>query len=274
MILPLALALASYHWMKAGRGSRHHRSFARILLDIGKPDIFKSLLLLLVATLIVVAIAFSLSRMGMVAALFGGIAFAVLARAARRRNLSSFKLLLASLVLSASIAVWIGAGSVVKHFAQLSHDGELTSHPTEGRLALWKDVATLIQAHPFTGVGLGCFEFAFTRFQSSELTLTIDHAHNDYLELASELGIPADALLLSLIFFVLFRSIAGALRAQSHRDRSIALGAVSGVLALLVHEAVDFNLYIPANALVFAVLLGISYSVATEQIQPSPNSGR
>jgi hypothetical protein len=44
-------------------------------------------------------------------------------------------------------------------------------------------------------------------------------------------------------------------------DKFFALGCVGGIVAILLHSLVDFNLYIPANALVFASLLGLTMSL-------------
>jgi hypothetical protein len=43
------------------------------------------------------------------------------------------------------------------------------------------------------------------------------------------------------------------------------LGSLGGTSALLFHSAADFNLYIPANALVFAVLLGMGYAMSLDE---------
>jgi len=269
MILPLSLALALYHWGRASHHSRQ-RSLRDFLDRLGHPEILKSLLLLLVAVLLFVAIVFSLSRMGLVSALFSLAVLAMLASVGRRFGRVNWKLLAACLAIGAAITVWIGAGPVVEHFARLSHDEPLAAESSGGRVAEWKSVAKLIRQHPWTGVGLGCFEFAFTRFQSAQLTLIADHAHNDYLELAAELGIPAAAVFFALVFFVVARAARATLRAQSNPTRSsfspsnleraLTIGAVAAASALLVHSTADFNLYIPANALVFAVLLGMAYS--------------
>jgi|HubBroStandDraft_1064217.scaffolds.fasta_scaffold10453_2 O-antigen ligase len=269
MILPLCLALALYHWRRASHHSRQ-RSFRDFLDRLGHPEILKSLVLLLVAVLLFVAIVFSLSRMGLVSALFSLAVLAALASVGRRFGRVNWKLLAACLAIGAAITVWIGAGPVVDHFARLSHDEPLAAETSEGRVAEWKSVAKLIRLHPWTGVGLGCFEFAFTRVQSTQLTLIADHAHNDYLELAAELGIPAAGVFFSLVFFVVVRAARAALRAQSsltrsnfspsNLERALTIGAVAAASALLVHSAADFNFYIPANALVFAVLLGMAYS--------------
>jgi O-Antigen ligase len=268
MILPLTLALAFYHWSKGAHQRQARRSWGDLVAQFGHPEVLKSIVLVLLAVLIFVAIAFSLSRMGLVCAIFSLLVLGALAYATRRATRVNWKFLLASLVLGGAAAAWIGVGPVVEHFERLSQDESFSAtNRTEGRLALWRDVIQLIGAHPVTRVGLGCFEFAFTRFQSSELTLIIDHAHNDYLELAAEIGIPAAAVVFSLIVMVLVRATRASLRIVSHRDRAVVVGSIAGACALLVHSTVDFNLYIPANALLFAVLLGVSYSVSAERLQ-------
>jgi O-Antigen ligase len=261
MILPLTFALAFYHWRKAARNPRRRRRFVDWISRIGHVDIATSVVLMIAAVLIVVAIAFSLSRMGIISALFSVLVLVAFMYAGRQATRLNWKLLFVCISFSAIVASWIGAGPVVEHFARLSHDEPLAGNHAEGRLALWRDVGRLIGSHPVTGVGLGCFEFAFTRFQTTELTLIIDHAHNDYLELAAELGIPAAAVFFGLIFAVLARSTRASLRSPSYRDRAIGFGAIAGASALLLHGVVDFNFYIPANGLVFTVLLGVSRSI-------------
>ena len=86
-----------------------------------------------------------------------------------------------------------------------------------------------------------------------------DHAHNDYAEFATELGLPAFALLgLGVVL-----SLGAALRAQRLRHdplmRGIGFGAGMGLVALLIHSTVDFNLQIPANAALFVVLMALGW---------------
>ena len=58
-------------------------------------------------------------------------------------------------------------------------------------------------------------------------------------------------------------SLGVALRAQRQRHdrlmKGVALGAGMGMLALLIHSAVDFNLQIPANAALFVVLMALAW---------------
>src|ERR1700719_128847 len=85
----------------------------------------------------------------------------------------------------------VGAGPALGRFGMISE--EYTS-VDESRWSLWKDTARLIGGHPLLGSGLGTFPVAFTRVQSTFLGKFVNHAHNDYLELATDLGIPAAVL--------------------------------------------------------------------------------
>ena len=42
--------------------------------------------------------------------------------------------------------------------------------------------------------------------------------------------------------------------------RGIAFGATMGIIAIMIHSWVDFNLQIPANALTFVVLLALGWA--------------
>lgn len=268
MILPLALGLAFYHWQSARRGSRR-RTWRSLLANLGNPDIVKSFLFLLAAMVLLLAIVFSFSRMGMISMLVSlGVMAAVVWIGKKRSPLPAALILL---LISGGIAaaVWVGVGPVVEHFEQLSQNEPLAGG--EGRVALWRDALALIRQHPWTGVGFGCFEHAFTRVQSVQLTYVADHAHNDYLEAAAELGIPCAAVLFALFFWLAARMLHASLRAHSSLTRSLALGSLGGASALLVHSLADFNLHIPANALVFAVILGLGYAMFLDAKESAPS---
>jgi hypothetical protein len=47
------------------------------------------------------------------------------------------------------------------------------------------------------------------------------------------------------------------LKSPSRLVRGITLGAMTGVTAILVHSISDFNLHIPANAILFTMLAAI-----------------
>jgi O-antigen ligase len=103
----------------------------------------------------------------------------------------------------------------------------------------------------------------FTQYQPPGLGRRFLNAHNDYLQFTAELGWFLPPLLL-FIGFTLYRNGFEKLRNPSRLVRGTTLGALAGITALLCHSLIDFNLHIPANALLFTVLAAIA-------LAPSPH---
>ena len=59
------------------------------------------------------------------------------------------------------------------------------------------------------------------------------------------------------MIIALYRKGFRKLKNPSRLVRGITLGAMSGITAILVHSISDFNLHIPANALLFTILAAI-----------------
>jgi O-antigen ligase len=95
------------------------------------------------------------------------------------------------------------------------------------------------------------------RFKTAAGDLRIEHAENDWLELAAEGGL-AGAVLVGILVVLTVGMASRGSHEESHRLAGGLLdGALAGVLALFVHSAFDFNLHIPSNALFFVLMLGI-----------------
>lgn len=95
-----------------------------------------------------------------------------------------------------------------------------------------------------------------------------DHAHNDYLETALELGWAGFVLLWVPILWVWSKMILAFLADWGRGQRGILFACVGSVLALLIHSAADFNLQIPANALIFSVVAGIARAASRRSASP------
>ena len=64
------------------------------------------------------------------------------------------------------------------------------AHPSLfGRLFMYKNEIPLILDHPILGTGPGTFIYAFTQYRPLGLNLLWNYAHNDYLQIASEIGL-------------------------------------------------------------------------------------
>jgi O-antigen ligase len=84
-------------------------------------------------------------------------------------------------------AVWLPPDALIRRLTNLSAPGAIS---TAMRLNIWADTFRLIEAYPVFGCGAGAYESAMHRYQTAAPLNTVDYAHNDYLQLLAELGIP------------------------------------------------------------------------------------
>jgi O-antigen ligase len=224
------------------------------------------ILWLAVAVVLMAAIVFSRSRMGLLAAfasLFVVFGFKML----HRKTLPAV-LALAFVALSLCLAGWIGLRPAVSRFQNLKQEFS----GDESRLSMWPGTLKMIAQHPLVGTGLGTFPVVYTEVQTTFLTQFVNHAHNDYLEITSDLGIPAALLLFASIFFVLLQAVRTFLHGEGKYTPAVSLACVGSIVAILLHSLTDFNLHIPANALLFAVILGLALA-STSKMAPAEAAG-
>ena len=120
------------------------------------------------------------------------------------------------------------------------------------------------QHYGFLGSGIGSFVHVLPQFQARATLIPpyVNHAHDDYLELWLEGGIPALALMLAFVVWWLWRSLRAwrMLPAMAAADAHAALpmlvrcAAAIGVLLLLLHASVDYALRTLALEATLAVL--------------------
>ena len=150
------------------------------------------------------------------------------------------------------VGTYFGMGRVVERIATTTAIAEDRSEVATWTANIWKD-------YPLFGSGLGSFPVVYPRYAGQKSWWTYTHAHNDYLEFGAEVG----AIGLSLLGLMVLMSFGAALRAQYlRRDplmRGLSFASMMGILALMIHSAVDFSLQIPANALTFMLFLAFAW---------------
>lgn len=121
---------------------------------------------------------------------------------------------------------------------------------------------------PLLGSGLGAFADAAAPFKAGHGDVRSERAEADLIEFAVEGGL---VLLAGLIFFARFAWKSAHHEMVHGRDRSgrwLRAGALASCLTMLFHSLFDFGFRIPANALAFAVLLGIA-TAGSARAKPS-----
>jgi O-antigen ligase len=209
------------------------------------------------ATLLLIGILSSLSRMGFVACLFSvlvmGLSFLVAgsSHALRRKALLG----LAFLILLAF--VFLPSDPLIARFADLSSAEEVSE---QNRLQVWKETLGLIRDFPWAGSGLGSYESVFLRHKQIGEMLRDNYAHNDYLQGLAELGLLGFSLVAAFLSLVLVKAASAIFAAATPSVRYLAVACLGSMAAILLHSLTDFNLYVQPNAMLLSWVSAIAVS--------------
>ena len=143
------------------------------------------------------------------------------------------------------------------------------------RLDLWHAAIEEWKSQPLVGTGSGTYLYYGRMFRTERMQQDPINAHNDYLHLLGEYGAVGGALFLFFLGTHLhggwrnFQRLGPKRVVVSHNllSTSLALnvGALGALAAYIVHSFVDFNLHIPANALLLAFVFGVLANVGIQR---------
>ncbi len=153
----------------------------------------------------------------------------------------------------------VGTERLAANFAQAEDTvtAEILNNERFSRRDIWAATIEMVKAHPILGSGLGAYQVAYTRYDPSAGTQRVEQSHNDYLQILADAGIVGLALAILFVVLLLRRGLR-AVQAQDRHRRAIALGALTGCFAIVIHSFVDFNLQITANAQLFLALAALA----------------
>ena len=231
------------------------------------------------ATLLLIGVVYSLSRMGFICALASLFIVGSMTVSLRGWRVDyedpsrkwRTRLLAGCIGITVLLAfVFLPTDPLVARFSDLARTDEISA---DTRVQIWRDTVGLIKAYPLSGCGLGAYESCFLRFKTAAPMNTVDYAHNDYLQVLAELGIFGFLAGLLFVIHLVRRTIRGALYARSIDERYLAIGCSAAMIAMLLHSLVDFNMYVPVNAMVFAWIAGVSGIFIYRRPSRSRNGG-
>jgi O-antigen ligase len=238
---------------------------ALVPLVLGKVRRERILLVVIFAIVPIVALILSASRGGIIsfAAQMVILFLLLLVRRVRGRHV----IVGGVVVLAAVMAVsWIGIHQVLERFTP--QNLEVTAGK---RSAMRRDTLRIFLAHPILGTGLGTLEMIYPPYDSMYDGRVVNHSHNDYLEALAETGVLGGLCCLWFLGVLLINALRGMADLGSSFASVLNLTGLIACCGILVHSLVDFNLHIPANALLFFVSAQMA-AVRLQATDPVPVS--
>ncbi len=150
-----------------------------------------------------------------------------------------------------SIIILVFAGGLVGFGVRYSSYFKKGATSVSARYDYWRAAAMITTQHPLLGTGPGTFSVPYGGMKSPESEMA-RLVHNDYLEQASDSGIPGFILYISFIIGT-FRYL---YRYRIHLHNPLAKAALLGLIAWSLQEFVEFGLFIPALSWTAFTLMG------------------
>lgn len=249
LFLEMSLLVALGLLFSRLRTSHVEETWRERLLALTDRRASMNLTLLLCIGILAIGLVLSYSRAGIILGLAASGCFCLMQF---WRGWSLKKTLLVSLLVVAVFipAYGVGYWTLTGRYAVLTEEFSAPG----GRWAVWRKTTEIVRDFPLVGTGAGTFQYTFPRYRDATTTAFYDYTHNDYLQVASESGVAGGLLLLLGVASLarIWRRSAG-----FASESTILLSACGfALLAVALHEVVDFGLQIPANLLALTVLAG------------------
>ncbi len=162
----------------------------------------------------------------------------------------------AVLVTALLMVSWLGVKEITQRFSTM----KAMEVASGKRASMRRDTWRIFLDHPWVGTGLGTLPIVFPPYESLYDGRVVNHSHNDYVEALSDTGIIGGMCCALFLGMLLFHSLG---QLPGNNPPFTAVLNLSGLVAcvgFLVHSFVDFNLHLPANALLFFLMATMATS--------------
>jgi len=219
-----------------------------------------------IAALMAASIFLSGSRGGMAAFIAQMVVLGVLMARKREGGWRQPLMLGSFLAVVIVFLVWMGGNALTQRL--ISIHSEAREEINGGiRLSIDRDCLRMLIKRPILGWGLGTFPTVYPEFRSFYTTFFVNQAHNDYLQLLVETGLAGFSIAVWFMVVIARRAKGKLNNWTETASGSVTVAALLGILGILVHSFVDFNLQIPANAALFYVLCAVAASAPLKESQ-------
>jgi O-antigen ligase len=160
-------------------------------------------------------------------------------------------------VLGLGLIVFLAVIAMSPRHVIIHQDAEGKEQSIVERFELWKRALHVIEAKPLTGTGINTYNVAHEKYDKTQnWRVRGYYAHNGYLQLAAEIGIPGVIFFLVFIAMYFRRVLAGIRDVRGSPEEYTRLGFLAGILAFLIYAAFDNNLQSPPSLMFFWFSLG------------------
>jgi hypothetical protein len=125
------------------------------------------------------------------------------------------------------------------------------------RITLARDALRISHDYPFFGTGPATFVFIHPRYQDDKFSRRAVLTHDDYLNCLDDYGAVGLGIALFFVGAVTVKFFRRPRADSRWQDRVLLTAGFTAFAALLLHSFVDFNLHVPANAMMLFALTGM-----------------
>lgn len=234
----------------------HFAGFAELVIPaslvpivFGKVRRERLVLVGLFALITTVALLLSASRGGIISlgVEFAAIAVLLVLRKSRRRHAVAGAVVL---LLAVILVYLLGVTQVLQRFSSM----QALEVSVGKRASMRYDTWHIFLDHPSLGAGLGALQTVFPSYETGYDGKIVTHSHNDYLEALAETGIAGGLCCLWFLVILVSEGLKNSGSSPPPLESALHAAGLVACAGFLVHSLVDFNLRIPANALLFFLM--------------------
>jgi O-antigen ligase/Tfp pilus assembly protein PilF len=135
------------------------------------------------------------------------------------------------------------------------------------RFLMWRVTFEMFKDNLLFGLGIGTFKYHYLDYQAVYLQKNPQYikyagkaaeAHNEYLQLASEIGIVGLVLFLAIIFLFYYFVYQWFEKSGENRKKMTVFGLILGITCFLIHCMFTFPLHVPVLGATFFIILGLA----------------
>jgi len=135
------------------------------------------------------------------------------------------------------------------------------------RLLIWRTTIEMIKDKPLFGLGIGTFKYHYLDYQAEYLQNNPNYiknsgkaaeAHNEYLQMAAEIGLVGLLIFLAVIFLFYFSIYQYLKKSVKKEGMIIIFGLVMAITCFLIHSMFTFPFHVPVLGSTFFIFLGLA----------------